>query len=133
MNRFLVALAASQLLVAGAYADSDVVVIVNPAASSLTKEQVSDLYLGKNRSFKPVDLPNSAPVKAEFYQKVTQHDLAQVKATWARLLFTGQAQAPKELADAAAVKKAVAADAKAVGYISKSEVDSSVKVALTVP
>ena len=133
MNRLLVAIAASQLLMAGAYADSEVVVIVNPAAASLTKEQVADLYLGKNRSFKPLDLPSSAPAKAEFYQKVTQHDLAQVKATWARLLFTGQAQAPKELPDAAAVKKVVAADAKAVGYISKADVDSSVKVVLTVP
>ena len=133
MNRFLVAIVASQLLIAGARADSGVVVIVNPTGPSLTKEQVTDLYLGKNRSLKPVDLPSSAPTKAEFYQKVTEHDLAQIKATWARLLFTGQAQAPKELPDASAVKKLVAADSKAVGYILKSDVDSSVKVVLTVP
>jgi hypothetical protein len=35
------------------------------------------------------------------------------------------------VADTAAVKKAVAADPKTLGYIPKSEVDSSVKVLLT--
>jgi hypothetical protein len=35
------------------------------------------------------------------------------------------------MSDAAAVKKAVAADPKAVGYIDKADVDASVKVVLT--
>ena len=133
MKKIFSMIAISQLLTATAYADPPVVVIVNPAAANLTKEQVSDLFLGKIKIYKPLDLPNSAPAKAEFYQKVSGHDLSQVKATWARLLFTGQAQPPKELSDAAAVKKAVAADPKAVGYISKSDVDSSVKVVLELP
>ena len=49
---------------------------------------------------------------------------------WSRLIFTGKATPPKELPDAAAVKKAVATDPKAIGYIDKSEVDSTVKVLL---
>jgi hypothetical protein len=64
-------------------------VIVNPAVANLTKEQVSDLFLGEVKVFKPLDLPSSAPAKAEFYQKVSGHDPSQVKATWSRLLFTG--------------------------------------------
>ena len=89
------------------------------------------MFLGKSLGMKLLDLPNSAPIKAAFYQKVSGHDLSQVKATWSRLIFTGKAQAPKELSDATAVKKAVAADPKAVGYIEKSESDSSVKILLT--
>jgi ABC-type phosphate transport system substrate-binding protein len=123
-------IAVSQLLIAAAYADPEIVVIVNPAAANLTKDQVSDLFLGKTKIYKPLDLPGATPIKAEFYQKVTGHDLSQVKATWSRLLFTGQAQPPKELPDAAAMKKAVASDPKAVGYIAKSDVDRSVKVIL---
>jgi hypothetical protein len=46
-------------------------------------------------------------------------------------MFTGHGQPPKVVADAAAVKKAVAADPKAVGYIDKADVDASVKVVLT--
>ena len=40
---------------------------------------------------------------------------------------------PKEVGDSAAVKKAVAADPKAIGYIEKSAVDGSVKVLYTAP
>ena len=132
MKKILSIVALSQLLIGAAYADSDIVVIVNPAAANLTKEQVSDLFLGKIKIYKPLDLPNSAALKAEFYQKVSGHDLSQVKATWSRLIFTGKALPPKELPDAAAIKKAVAADPKTVGYIQKSEVDSSVKVLFSV-
>jgi hypothetical protein len=46
-------------------------------------------------------------------------------------VFSGKVQPPKEAADAAAVKKAVAADPKAVGYIEKSAVDGTVKVVST--
>jgi ABC-type phosphate transport system substrate-binding protein len=112
-------------------ADPEIVVIGNPAAQSMTKDQVADLFLGKIQGMKLLDLPNSAPIKAAFYQKVSGHDLSQVKATWSRLIFTGKGQPPKELPDAAAVKKAVAADPKAIGYIEKSEADTSVKILLT--
>ena len=112
-------------------ADPEIVVIGNPAAEPMSKDQAANFFLGKSQGMKLLDLPNSAPAKAAFYQKVSGHDLSQVKATWSRLIFTGRAQPPKELPDAAAVKKAVAADPKAVGYMEKSEVDPSVKILLT--
>jgi len=109
---------------------ADVVVVGNPAAAALTKDQVSDLFLGKTSGMKLVDQPESSKIKAEFYGKLG-HDLSQVKATWSRLIFTGKAQAPKEVSDSAAVKKAVAADPTTIGYIDKSEVDGTVKVLST--
>ena len=106
---------------------ADIVVIVSPA-STLTKEQVADVFLGKNTSNSPIDLPESSPIRAAFYAKATGKEASQVKALWARLVFSGKSQPPKELPDASAVKKAVASDPKAVGYIDKSAVDASVKV-----
>ena len=129
MKKIVPILLASLLLMSVAFAD-DIVVIGNPAAAALSKEQVSDLFLGKAQGMKLFDQPSAAPIKATFYEKVSGHDLSQVKATWSRLIFTGKAQPPKEMPDAAAVKKAVAADPKAIGYIQKSEVDSTVKVVL---
>jgi hypothetical protein len=61
----------------------------------------------------------------------TGRDLPQIKAVWSRLTFTGQGRPPKELADAVAVKKAVAADPRAIGYIDKADLDASVTVVLT--
>jgi ABC-type phosphate transport system substrate-binding protein len=112
---------------------AEVVVVVNPKAaeSSMTKDQVAQFFLGKSSSMTPVDQPESAPIRAEFYKKVTDKDASQVKSLWSKLVFTGKATMPKEAGDSAAVKKAVAADPKAIGYIEKSAVDASVKVIYT--
>jgi ABC-type phosphate transport system substrate-binding protein len=108
----------------------DIVVIVNPAAKPISKEQIADLYLGRSGGLTPVDQPVGSAIYAEFYKKATGRDIAQVKAIWSRILFTGRGLPPKQLPDSAAVKQAVAANPNAVGYIEKSAVDASVKVAL---
>jgi ABC-type phosphate transport system substrate-binding protein len=110
---------------------ADLVVIANPAVGPLTKDEVSDLFLGKSQSFTPIDQSDGSPIYAEFYKKATGRDVAQVKSTWSRVVFSGKGQAPKQLPDSAAVKKAVAADPKGVGYIEKSAVDASVKTVVT--
>ncbi|SDD64339.1 hypothetical protein SAMN05428966_10572 [Massilia sp. PDC64] len=112
---------------------AEVVVVVNPkaAASSMTKDEVAQFFLGKSSALSPVDQPESAPIRAEFYKKVTDKEASQVKALWSKLVFTGKATMPKEAADSAAVKKIVASDPKAIGYIDKSAVDASVKVIYT--
>lgn len=71
-------------------------------------------------------------MRDHFYKKLTDRDPAQVKAVWARVVFTGKGQAPLMLPDAESIKKAVATDPKAIGYIDKSAVDSSVKVVFTI-
>ena len=107
-----------------------VVVMGSGAATSLTKDQVASIYLGRNNGLKPIDLPATNPLRDSFYMKATDRDSAQIRAVWSKLLFTGQGRPPMELADAVAVKKAVAADPKAVGYIDKADIDPSVKVVL---
>ena len=54
-----------------------------------------------------------------------------MKATWARLTFSGKGVPPKELPNSADVKKFVAGNPNAIGYIEKSAVDASVKVVLS--
>ena len=114
---------------------AEVVVVGNPKAAeaSMTKDQIAQFFLGKSTSMTPIDQPESAPIRAEFYKKVTDKDASQVKSLWSKLVFTGKATMPKEVADSAAVKKAVAADPKAIGYIEKTAVDPSVKVLYTAP
>lgn len=128
MHKSLRLLALLAVFHAPAYAG--VAVIGNPGADALTKEQVADIFLGKNLQAAPIDLPDADPARAEFYAKATGREPAQVKATWSRIAFSGKGQPPKEVATAAEVKKAVAADRKAIGYIDKAAVDGSVKVLL---
>ena len=114
---------------------AEVVVVVHPGApqASMTKEEVAQYFLGKSSALTPVDQPESAQVRAEFYKKVADKDLSQAKALWSKLVFTGKATMPKELAGSAEVKRAVAANPKAIGYIEKSAVDATVKVVYTAP
>ncbi|MEO5687127.1 MAG: hypothetical protein ABIR54_07170 [Burkholderiaceae bacterium] len=118
----------------GAFAQ--VAVVVNPKSplATMTADQVSGIFLGKSNTLPsggtamPTDLPDSAPAHELFYTKVTGKSSAQVKAAWSRLVFSGKATPPKELATSADVKKFVASNPDAIGYIEKSAVDSSVKV-----
>jgi ABC-type phosphate transport system substrate-binding protein len=133
MKKLTLALLAASAFAAPAMAE--VVVVVNPKAaeSSMTKEQVAQFFLGKSSAMTPIDQSEDAPIRAEFYKKVADKDAAQAKALWSKLVFTGKATMPKEVAGSAAVKAAVAANPKAIGYIEKSAVDSTVKVVFTAP
>ncbi|MFC3375084.1 hypothetical protein ACFOLJ_04110 [Rugamonas sp. CCM 8940] len=116
-------------------ASAETVVIVsqkNPA-TRMFSEQASQFFLGKSAMFTPVDQAESSAIRADFYHKVADKDPAQVKAIWSKLVFTGKATPPKEYSSDAEVKKAVAADPKAIGYINKNSVDDSVKVILSLP
>lgn len=130
--RLIGLIAAAVALSAAAGVRAEIVVIGSHSAGFLTREQAADVFLGKNSARTPVDLPDAVPIRAEFYTKLTGRTQAQVRSTWSRLVFSGNGQLPKEMPDAAAVKKAVAADPKTVGYIDKSALDGSVKVLLSV-
>jgi ABC-type phosphate transport system substrate-binding protein len=128
--------AVAALCISSAGVFAQVAVVVNPKSplATMTADQVSGIFLGKSNTLPsgataaPTDLPDSSPTHELFYTKVTGKSSSQVKAAWSRLVFSGKATPPKELATSAEVKKFVAANPDAIGYIEKSAVDSSVKV-----
>jgi ABC-type phosphate transport system substrate-binding protein len=138
MRSLKLCFAAAGLALAAASAQAEIVVIVNPKnpAASMTAEQVSALYLGSATTFPEggaatlADQPEAAGIRGDFYQKATGRSAAQVKATWARIVFTGKGAPPKELKSDADVKAFVANDPKAIGYVNSSAVDGSVKAVL---
>lgn len=117
-------------------AQAQVVVIAGKNVAEMSKEQVADIFLGKSSSLPgggtavPLDQPESSPLRDEFYSKITGKSAAQAKSLWAKLAFTGKGTPPKEVANSAEVKKAVASTPGAIGYIEKAAVDDSVKVVL---
>lgn len=116
-----------------AAAETVVIVSAKNPASRMFSEQAAQFFLGKSTLFTPVDQAETSPIRADFYRKVADKDTAQVKAIWAKLVFTGKASMPAEYKSNAEVKKAVADDPKAIGYIDKSAVDDTVKVILRLP
>jgi ABC-type phosphate transport system substrate-binding protein len=130
------------LLIAGvafaASAHADVVVIVSSKSSvkSLTAQQTTKIFLGKVVTFPnglaalPIDQPEGSAVRDEFYAKVVHKNSSQLTAYWAKVIFTGDGRPPNLLADSLSVRKAIAHDPNAIGYIEKSDVNRSVRVVL---
>ncbi|NVM76241.1 ABC-type phosphate transport system substrate-binding protein [Duganella sp. SG902] len=133
MNKVLSALVLAALAAQASAAEIVVIVSKQNPATRMFSEQASQFFLGKSNLFTPVDQADGSAIRNEFYQKVADKDAAQVKALWSKLVFTGKATPPKEYSNSAEVKKAVAADPKAIGYIDKAAVDDTVKVILTLP
>jgi ABC-type phosphate transport system substrate-binding protein len=123
-------------------ARAEFVVVVNPKnpAASLSAQQVAQIFLGRTGSFPggggratPFDLREGAALRDEFYLKVADKNEGQVRAYWAKQLFSGNGMPPREVASLAEMKRAVANDVTAIGYLDRASLDSSVKEVLSVP
>ncbi|MEP6547709.1 MAG: phosphate ABC transporter substrate-binding protein [Gammaproteobacteria bacterium] len=117
-------------------AEANVVTVVSAQSpiTSLSKAQVADIFLGKSYRFPdgsqatPIDQPEASGVREEFYDKVTGKSLSQMKAHWSKVIFTGRGRPPKTVSSSAEVKKFLAANLLAIGYIEDTQVDPSVRV-----
>lgn len=134
-HRWLAA-AALSLAVSSALAN-DVVVIGNKDnANAVDKALIAKLYTGDTRSWPDggpavlLDQPDDNQLRGVFYTTVVGRSPAQAKAAWAQLTFSGKATPPKVVDGDAEVKKAVAANKNAIGYIKATSVDDSIKVLL---
>jgi ABC-type phosphate transport system substrate-binding protein len=120
-----------------AHADVVAVVSAKNPNTSLSKNQIADIFLGKTARFPdgslavPVDLTEGAELRNEFYLKLTGKSAAQLKAHWSKIIFTGRGQPPKAVANSAEIIKLLSTNTNGIGYIEQDKVDSSVKVVLS--
>jgi ABC-type phosphate transport system substrate-binding protein len=137
-NRFksrLVGLAFS-LWANAAAADVVAVVSANSPTTTLSKNQVMDIFLGKVSRFPdgshavPIDQVEGSAARDEFYLTFAGKVPSQLKAYWSKIIFTGRGEPPKELANSAEVKKRLIENPNAIGYIERDVVDASLKVVL---
>lgn len=134
-----IALMALQLVTLDSLAEVLVVTSASSQLNTLSRSQVSDVYLGKVVSLPDgsssilVDQPDSSPLREEFYLKVANKTAAQAKAHWAKLFFTGRAVPPRQGQDDAEVEKIISSTPGAIGYISRSALNSGLKILYIAP
>jgi ABC-type phosphate transport system substrate-binding protein len=132
----MVAIAASLLFFVLQTASAGVVVIGNSGlgVDSISKSEAADIFLGKMKKLADgtqitvIEHKDGDPVKDEFYDKVVGKTTSQLKAYWAKLVFTGEGVPPKEYGGDKAILDHVSATPGAIGYVSDGSVDKSVKV-----
>jgi ABC-type phosphate transport system substrate-binding protein len=66
-------------------------------------------------------------ISKTFHEKFVGKSLSRVRMEWMKLVLSGQASAPRKCTDDDAVKAFVQANSNAVGFISSSAIDGTVK------
>lgn len=92
-------------------ASAEVLVVVSAEApfTRLTSSDLRDIYLGRRTlivngvQVVPLDLTEGTAARSEFYAHYMGQTPAQIKAHWARQIFTGRGQPPQALANSRAV------------------------------
>ena len=129
----LIALLLATLLASDALA-GDVAVIVHPGRDvQLTVSEVARIYLRKRRFWAdgerivPVNRDSGSAVRKAFVRLVFGASAHQLVFYWNQQYFQGVLP-PATLASDEAVKRFVASERLAIGYVHPSVVDSSVRV-----
>src|SRR5450755_804431 len=124
MQRFLLAALTTVIFTLGfnISARADVVAVVSSKSpiTTLTRNQVMDIFFGKKMRFPngsvavPIDQSEGTAARFEFYSRLAAMSQPQVKAYWARIIFTGRGQSPKIVASDIEAKKALIASTDAI-------------------
>jgi hypothetical protein len=114
--------------------DPRLVVIVHPARhDALGVDDVARIYLARQRFWddgRPIvalNLPAGTVLRERFSRRVLHDDSAHLAAYWNERYFHGVFP-PAVLSSTDAVKRYVARDPNAVGYVEAGQVDDSVRV-----
>ena len=113
------------------------IVVHRERTTALGIEDVAHIYLRRRRFWEdgaPIVALNreaGTATRAAFSRRVLRADPAKLEEYWNQKYFEGIFP-PTVLSSGAAVKRYVAADRNAIGYIDWNEVDDSVRVVLKV-
>lgn len=121
------------LLMSAAHAE--VAVIVHPSnAAAFDKDTISRIFLGKSRAFPgggeaiPVAFKEGTAQSDEFSQSVLGKTPKQLKAYWAKMIFTGKGTPPKQMDNAQQVLELVSNNPNIIGFVPSGSASSNVKV-----
>lgn len=122
-------------------AQAQISIIVSKSAkldsNDVKKADVKTIYTGNRlkwsngNKIQVVDQAETG-VGKKFYDLVLGKTLNQVRSQWTKLILSGQASAPVQCPSDKAVKKIVAGNPHAIGYIAASALDDSVKEILRI-
>ncbi|MGE0825545.1 MAG: hypothetical protein AB7G75_16925 [Candidatus Binatia bacterium] len=116
--------------------ENRVAVIVHPERRvTLSVEEIAQIYLRRKRIWNddslivPLNLLSHTQIRSNFSLRVLHQTEPRLANYWNRLYFEGIFP-PATLASTEAIRRYVASDLNAIGYVPAAEVDSSVRVVL---
>jgi hypothetical protein len=117
-----------QIIVAG-----EIAVIAYPSVGSVVVSQVKlvNLFLIPGTTWPdgqmavPIDLTMPAHIKADFYRLALGRSQSQLRAYWARQVFSGMGAPPLEVSSAPEVVRIVSNTLGAIGYVPLDAVEGA--------
>jgi hypothetical protein len=132
----LLALALLAAVPCGAADDVHVVVIVHPERqAALSKADLAQVFLRRKRFWEdgsavvPLNLPSGTALRNRFARAVLGETEERLADYWNKQYFYGVLP-PPTLASSEAIRRYVASDRNAIGYLPAADVDDSVRVLL---
>ncbi|MCK5352906.1 substrate-binding domain-containing protein [bacterium] len=134
MKRNITLIALLLILMSGVCFADGYVLIVNKANpdTSISIQEARNIFLGKKGTWSNglkavVYTQSGSPVHTDFTRSVVGKTPQQFSTFWRKALFTGTGIPPADLQGDAQAIKSVAAQPGAIGYISGSSLNDSVK------
>jgi len=135
MKLLLSSIVLASSLFLSAFASAEVEVIVHPSnGAALDQDAIQRIFLGKTRAFPgggeavAISAKEGSPEEAEFTEKVLSKSPKQLKAYWAKMVFTGKGKPPRQIDSAAEMVKLISANPNLIGFIPAGTGGSGVKV-----
>lgn len=126
------------LLIPATFVRADILVIAGAQSPirELTRDEVGRIFLKRMKQLPgresldlyPVGQSSDPAFTDSFYLHVTGKDRNQLRAYWARLMFTGKDKPPKDLKDDEGVKQWVTENPGGVGFIRGAALTPKFKV-----
>jgi hypothetical protein len=137
-SRLPALLALLAVLAAASPAAAELVVVANAGSGveNLSSDEVINIFLGRYRQLPsgiaalPIDQPANLPLKAQFYRKLVNKDLAEINAYWARLTFSGKTSPPRQATNATEVMDWLVRTRGAIGYVERDMVDARLRIVM---
>lgn len=118
--------------------DEGIIVVASKDSpiSQLSREEVTELFLGKRKYFNdilitPIDITDNL-LRERFYLAVSEMNNIRVKAYWSRIVFSGQGRPPAEVSIAEAFNR-VKADVGTLTYLPGNQAIPDMKVIFSAP
>ncbi len=116
------------------YCDSIVVIMNRDNSNIVDLAYINKIYSGALKAWpdgSPVfalDLAEESDLRSQFSTQVLNRSVANMRAIWSQNIFTGKGFPPKVVSLDTEMRRLVATNRNAVGYIRSSQLDASVKV-----
>lgn len=114
---------------------TEIVVIVHPDnVHAVDRTYVQRLFTGVLRTWPdgspafPLDLPDEHATRVAFCQQWLGRSVPNVRTLWTQNVFTGKGMPPRITSMEAEMRRLVATNRNAIGYLTLTLADSSVKV-----